>query len=75
MRSFPGVHGLSSRGSLASVVAPWGLHSSKARGTLVPQPGIEPESPALQGGFLTTGPLGKSLSWSFISTIRTKINQ
>ena len=28
---------------------------------LVPQPGIQPISPALQGRFLVTGPLGKSL--------------
>ena len=27
---------------------------------LFPQPGIEPMAPALQGGFLTTGPPGKS---------------
>ena len=26
---------------------------------LVPQPGVEPMSPALQGGFLTTGSPGK----------------
>ena len=31
-----------------------------ARGILVPRPGIEPVSPALEGGFLTTGPPGKS---------------
>ena len=31
-----------------------------ACGILVPQPGIEPVSPALEGGFLTTGPPGKS---------------
>ena len=28
----------------------------------LPGPGIEPESPALAGGFLTTGPPGKSRS-------------
>ena len=28
---------------------------------LVPQPGIKPTSLALEGGFLTTGPPGKSL--------------
>ena len=32
-----------------------------ASGILVPQPGIKPTSLALQGGFLTTGPTGKSL--------------
>ena len=31
-----------------------------AFGILVPQPGTEPECPALAGGFLTTGPPGKS---------------
>ena len=30
-------------------------------GILVPQPGIEPTPPALEGGLLTTGPPGKSL--------------
>ena len=29
---------------------------------LSPQPGIEPASPALEGGFFTTGPPGKFLS-------------
>ena len=32
-----------------------------AYGILVPQPGIEPTSPALQSEFLTTRPPGKSL--------------
>ena len=32
-----------------------------AHGVLVPQPGIEHAYPALQGGFLTTEPPGKSL--------------
>ena len=34
-----------------------------ARGILVPWPGIKPASSALQDGFLTTGPPGKSLGW------------
>ena len=34
-----------------------------ACGTLVPEPGIEPSRPALEGGFLTTGPPGKSQGW------------
>ena len=38
-----------------------GLVAPKACGILIPQPGIEPVSPALEGGFLTTGPPGKSL--------------
>ena len=33
---------------------------------LVPQPGIKPVSPALQCGFLTTGPLGKSPPFYFL---------
>ena len=43
-----------------SVVAHW-LSCPKACGILVPQPGMEPESSALEGGFVTTGPSGKSL--------------
>ena len=38
-----------------------GLSCPVACGILVPQPGIKPVSPALEGGFLTTGPPGKSL--------------
>ena len=38
-----------------------GLSCPVACGILVPQPGIEPASPALEGGFFTTGPPGKSL--------------
>lgn len=37
-----------------------GLRCSKACGMLVPWPGTELTSPALQGGFVTTGPPGKS---------------
>ena len=36
------------------------LRCSQACGILVPQPGVEPTSPALEGRFLTTGPPGKS---------------
>ena len=32
-------------------------------GILVPQPGIKPMSPALEGGFLTIGPPEKSWGW------------
>ena len=35
-----------------------------ACGILVPQPGIEPTPPALEGGVLTTGPPGKSPEFS-----------
>ena len=37
-----------------------GASCGKACGILGPQPGTEPASLALQGGFLTTGPPGKS---------------
>ena len=33
----------------------------ETNGILVPQPGIEPRPPALEGEVLTTGPPGKSL--------------
>ena len=36
-----------------------------AYGLLVPQPGIKPVSPALEGKFLITGPPGKSLEMIF----------
>ena len=36
-----------------------------ACGILVPQPEIEPASPALEIGFSTTGPAGKSLAVIF----------
>ena len=42
--------------------------SVPAWGILVPRPGIEPMSPALAGGFLTTGPPGMSA----FSTFRKK---
>ena len=45
----------------ASAAAAHGLRCSPARGVSVPQPGTKPTPPALQGGFLTTGPPGKSL--------------
>ena len=45
---------------VGSVVAAQ-LSCPVACGILVPQPGIEPASPALEGGFLTTRPPGKSL--------------
>ena len=45
-----------------SVVEVRGLSCSGACGIFVPWPGIEPVSPALAGGFLTTGPPGKSLA-------------
>ena len=35
----------------------------------LPGPGIEPVSPALAGGFLTTGPLGKSQNLCLTCTV------
>ena len=52
-------HGLSLR-RRSSVVVACGLSCPVACGILVPQPGIEPVSPALKGRFFTTGPPGKS---------------
>ena len=46
----------------ASVVMSYRLSCPTASGILVPRPGIRPESPALAGGFLTTGPPRKSPS-------------
>ena len=44
-----------------SLVVAHGLSCPTVCGILVPRPEIEPVSPALQCGLLTTGPLGKSL--------------
>ena len=63
------VHGLSLRfsscGSQVSLVAACGLSCPVACGILVLWLGIEPVSPALQGGFLMAGPPGKSQHWSW----------
>ena len=45
---------------MGSVVPLGGLSCPLAYGILVPWSGIELVSPALEGGFLTTGPPGKS---------------
>ena len=47
-------------GSQASVVIMHGLSCPEVCVILVPGPGIEPMSPTLEGGFLTTGSPGKS---------------
>ena len=69
-------------GTWGSFIAAWGVLSScgmglsylGACGILVPRPEIEPMSPALEGGFLTIGPPGKShicfLKSSFLKTQR-----
>ena len=50
---------------MGSVVAAQRLSCPPACGTLVPQPGIEQASPALQDGFSTTGIPGKFLEIIF----------
>ena len=59
--SFIVMHGLSKCGAWAlehsgSLTAGHRLSCPEACGILVPQPGIQPTSPALQGRFLTSGP-------------------
>ena len=54
----------------SSVVVACRLSCPVACGILVPQPGIEPTSSALEGGFFTIGPRGKSL----ICFLNTSIN-
>ena len=61
---FCGTRALSLRHA-SSVVVACGLCCPLACGILVPQPGIEPRSPALEGGFFTTGPPGKSVKVLF----------
>ena len=46
---------------LTDSLAVLGLRGPAGCGVLVPGSGIEPQSPALEGGFLTTGPPGRSL--------------
>ena len=52
-----------------SVVVMHGLRCSTAREILVSQPRTKLMSPALQGGFLSTGPPGKSLYHFFLDSI------
>ena len=54
-------HRLSICGVWAALVEAGVFRCSVACGILVPRPGIKPASPALEGGFLTTGPPGKLL--------------
>ena len=54
--------------SMDSVVEMHGLSCMACVGKLSFRPGIEPVSPALDGGFLTTGPSGRSLSFSYKDT-------
>ena len=54
-------------GTQAFLVVTCGLSCLTACGILVSPPGIEPASPALEGRFLTMGPLGKPLKFSSYS--------
>ena len=47
-------------GHTGAILVVHGLSCPAACGILLPAPGIEPMSPALSGGFLTTRPPGKS---------------
>ena len=47
------------------------LSCPTACGILVPRPGTEPVTPALDGGLLTTGLLGKSLMASLVLSVLT----
>ena len=51
---------------VGSVVVACGHSCPATCGILVPRPEIEPASPALEGGFLTTGLQGKSQSCCYI---------
>ena len=62
-RIFPVAYRLSRCGTRAQLLH--GMWDLIAGGILVPPLGIEPASPALQEGFLTTGPPGKSLHHPF----------
>ena len=53
-----------------SLLVAWA--SAVACGILVPRSGIKPMSPALQSGFLTPGPAGKSLEFSFYKSWITR---
>ena len=53
-------HGLCSLQSLGSLVEVCRLSCLVAYGTLIPQPGIKPKFPALEGQCLTIRTLGKS---------------
>ena len=53
---------------MCSVVVALGLSCPEICGILVPQPGMKPMSPALEGRILTTGPPGKS--WHMLLKVR-----
>ena len=57
---------------MSSIVVAHGLSCPVARGILVPLPGIEPTSPALEGRFFTTVPPRKSLVYCLICLNHSK---
>ena len=57
-------------GTWASVVMAHRLSCPDACGILVPRPGIEPTSPALAGGFISTGQPASALTTAFVQRIR-----
>ena len=57
------------RSSLASVIVAYRYSCFTVCGILVPWPRIKPESPALQGGFFTTGQPGKSPAFFFFNRV------
>ena len=67
-------------GAWASVVVARGFNSCGSRASLLrgmwdlPRPGLEPVSPALAGGFLTTAPPGKSQVLIFLKNLHTVIH-
>ena len=61
--------GVQAPGCVGSVVVVHRLSRLTACRILVPQPGIEPTSPALEGGFFTSGPPGKS-PFYILETVR-----
>ena len=60
--------GVQALGHVGSVVVAHRLSCPVACGILVPRPGIEPTSPALEGRFFTAGPPGKSLFFMLLNT-------
>ena len=62
-------------GRAGSFIVTHGLSCSAASGILVPGPGIEPASPALEGGFLTAGPPGKSYTYLASTGFEKRLQQ
>ena len=70
-------HGLSSCGlqALEHRLSSCGPRAQLFRGMWdLPRPGLDPESPALAGGFLTTAPSGKPQQFTFYGTTNQMSN-